>query len=125
MTDISDHLPTVVSTNLSAYHKSTDKNNDHVIRDMSEKNMDVFKQKLRSVDWDDVCCSSDDFNKSYASFIGKFNSLYEECFPKKKLRKSSVKYKPKSPWITFSLIKCINGWQLAKMKKSIPDMSLP
>ena len=21
--------------------------------------------------------------------------------------------------------KCVNGWQLAKMKKSIPDMSLP
>ena len=28
-----------------------------------------------------MCCSSDDVNKSYASFIGKFNILYEECFP--------------------------------------------
>ena len=25
----------------------------------------------------------------------------------------------------FTAIKFINGWQLAKMKKSIPDMSLP
>ena len=31
----------------------------------------------------------------------------KECFPKKKLRKSSVKYKPNSPWITLSMIKCI------------------
>ena len=42
LTDISDHLPTFVSTNLSAYHKSTDKNNDHVIRDMSEKKHGCF-----------------------------------------------------------------------------------
>ena len=118
LTDISDHLPTFVTTNLSAYHESTDKSNDQLIRDMSEKNMSVFKQKLRSVDWDDVCCSSDDVNKSYASFIGKFNSLYDECFPKKKLRKSSMKYTPKSPWITSSLIKCIRRKNLL-YKKSI------
>ena len=31
-------------------------------------------------------------------------------------------------WSTDSICEvklCVNGWQLAKMKKSIPDMSLP
>ena len=33
-----------------------------------------------------------------------------------------TKQKRKQPYITFV---SLNGWQLAKMKKSIPDMSLP
>ena len=79
--------------------------------------MHVFKEKLKCVDWD-VVCSSNDVNKSYMSFVEKFNSLHDECFPKKKLRNSSTKNKPKSPWITPSLVKCIRRKNLL-YKKSI------
>ena len=80
-------------------------------------NKHVFKNRLSCVDWN-VICVSDDIDVSYNSFIKKFNSLYDDCFPKKRLKPSGVKNKPKSPWITSALMKCIRKKNLL-YKKSL------
>ncbi len=107
LTDISDHLPIFVSTNQSVYKNS---NNvvEFEIRDMNSRNIDLFKGKLSEVDWDDVC-SGGDCNESYNMFIDKFSDLYDECIPKKVLKKKiNRSRKPKVPWISCSLLKCIH-----------------
>jgi hypothetical protein len=113
--DVSDHLPIFPSTNLSTYQENVEI--DVEIRDMSKENMRLFKSRLSCVNWNAVCVS-DDIDVSYKSFINKFNLLYDECFPKKKKKRSSVKNKPKSPWITAALMKCIRRKHLL-YKKSL------
>ncbi|XP_072041239.1 uncharacterized protein [Amphiura filiformis] len=106
LTDISDHLPIFVSTNLSVYGKDT---NDVVIeiRDMSVQNIDTLKDNLRKVDWANVC-ENHDANTSYNKFIDKFKEVFDECIPKKVVKKSRTKNRmPRAPWITYSLLKCI------------------
>ena len=44
-----------------------------------------FKFKLHTVSWNNITNSSDT-NKAYDNFIEIFSSLYEEDFPKKKIK---------------------------------------
>ena len=99
MSNISDHLPIFVSTNLNVYGKN-DNVDDVEIRDMSRQNIDVLKNNLSLVDWDNLC-GHHDANVSYNNFIEKFNQLYEECIPKKVIKKRhNTNRSPKAPWIT-------------------------
>ena len=84
LTDISDHLPIFISTNLTVYQKD-DKGTKVNARDISDESIRNFKSKLCQVDWDNVC-NSTDVDLSYSCFIDKFNSLYNECFPIKSLK---------------------------------------
>ena len=105
LTDISDHLPIFISTNLTVYEKDN-KGTKVNARDVNDENIRNFKNKLCQVDWDNVC-NSTDVDVSYSCFIEKFNLLYNECFPIKSLKKRIRINKPKSPWITYSLLKSI------------------
>ena len=106
LSDVSDHLPIFVSTNVSVYHKN-DNPTSVESRDLSKQNIDVFKNKLSLVNWDDLC-DNNDANVSYNMFIDKFNKLYDECIPKKVVKKRHAKNRcPKAPWITCSLLNCI------------------
>ena len=49
--------------------------------------------------------SSCDVDEAYDSFVNKFKTTYESHF---KPRKISKKKTPRKPWITSSLLKCIN-----------------
>lgn len=80
--------------------------NQEEIREFTDKNIHHFKTELSKVNWDDVC-SINDVNDTYSKFLEKFNSLYDKCIPKIDVKARSRKTKPKSPWITFSLIKYI------------------
>ena len=82
LTDISDHLPIFISTNLSAYQNEETYSNVDV-REINDQNICKFNQKLGSVDWDDVCCSND-VDTTYNCFIDKFNVLYNVVFFSKK-----------------------------------------
>ena len=55
---------------------------------LSDSSVEKFKYKLRTVSWDSITNSSDT-NKAYDNFIEIFSSLYNECFPKKKIRLKS------------------------------------
>ena len=119
LTDVSDHLPIFISTNLTVY-QNDDKGTKVNARDVSDENIRNFKNKLCQADWDNVC-NSKDVDVSYSCFIDKFNSLYNECFPIKSLKKRIPTHKPKSPWITYSLLKSIRRKNLL-YRKSIQKL---
>ena len=120
VTDISDHMATAIVSNLSLRANATQKRNVYYKRCHSDDNISKFKQCLSSVRWGEVL-DDIDVNQDYNVFVNKFQQLYDECIPLQKCN-SKRKRDPKLPWITKGLLK---GWQLVKMKKSIPDMSLP
>ena len=67
--------------------------------------------------------------KSFKIPIVTWSALHQEMFVDNEFYDLSAYYElyfilPYSSCKAVFLI-CINGWQLAKMKKSIPDMSLP
>ena len=66
-------------------------------RELSGISMEKFKEKLRTVGWDSIINSSY-VNKVNDNFIEIFSSLYDECFPKKKIKLKPQKYN--NPWIT-------------------------
>ena len=105
ISDISDHLPIFTVIKLSVYR------HDHNIqikkRDYNVKNVQMFKDRLKNENRDEVCIS-DDVNVSYRSFVNRFVSLYDECIPKKLITKCKNSKTPKLPWITNALLKCIN-----------------
>ena len=90
-------------------------------RIFNDKNIGLFKEKLRDVNWDNVC-HSDNVNVSYKFFIDKFVMLYDECIPVKNIKLNDKRKVPKSPWITPSLLRCINRKnQLYKKSMQIPN----
>ena len=67
-------------------------------RNICDQSIKKLKQKLRDVTWDDIK-TFDSANHSYNRFLQIFLSLYNECFPKIK-----IKLKPQKhfrPWITL------------------------
>ena len=64
--------------------------------------MEKFKHKLRTVSWD-IITNSSDTNKAYDNFIEIFSSLFDECFPKKKIELKPQKYN--NPWINKGIKK--------------------
>ena len=71
-------------------------------RDVSDISLEKFKCKLRTVSWDCITNSSDT-NKAYDNFIEIFSSLYDECFPRKKIKLKPQNYN--NPWITKGIKK--------------------
>lgn len=66
LTDISDHLPIFIATNLSTY-RNTDNGINTEVREINDINIQVFKSRLSCVNWD-IVCSSYDANVSYMCF---------------------------------------------------------
>ena len=64
--------------------------------------MEKFRYKLRTVSWD-IITNSSDTNKAYDNFIEIFSSLFDECFPKKKIELKPQKYN--NPWINKGIKK--------------------
>ena len=71
-------------------------------KNYSSNSIETFKQELREVNWNEVK-QSNNANKSYAKFSEICTSLYEECFPKFKIRLNQRKNL--SPWITKGIKK--------------------
>ena len=100
--DISDHFPIFFVADYNIHIKET-KERFIFRRDLSDISVEKFKCKLRTVSWDSITNSSDTI-KTYDNFIEIFSSLYDECFPKNK-----IKLKPQ---------KCNNRWITKGIKKS-------
>ena len=71
-------------------------------RDLSDNFAEEFKYKLRTVSCGSITNFSDT-NKAYDNFFESFSSLYDECFPKKKIKLKLQKYN--NPWITKGIRK--------------------
>ena len=99
--DNSDHFPIFFVADCNIHIKETKER--FIFRgDFSDISVEKFKYKLRSVSWDSIRNSSDT-NKAYDSFIEIFSSLYDECFPKKKIKLKPQKWN--NPWITKEIKK--------------------
>ena len=100
-TDISDHFP--IFFIFKCVVDSTEAREEFIYkRNYSSNSIETFKQKLREVNWNEVK-QSNNANKSYAKFSEICTSLYEECFPKFKIKLNQRKNL--SPWITKGIKK--------------------
>ena len=106
VTDITDHMPTILSSNIDFTMQKQFTKNVTYKRKLCDANINRLKQKLSNVNWHEVL-SNDDVNSDYNKFVDKFNGLYDECVP---LRKCTInrKKEPLSPWITKGILKSIN-----------------
>ena len=82
--DISDHFPIFFVADYNIHIKQT-KERFIFRRDLSDNSVEKFKYELHTVSWDSITNSSDT-NKAYDNFIEIFSSIYDECFPKKKIQ---------------------------------------
>ena len=95
-TDISNHLP--IFFIFKCVVDSTEAREEFIYkRNYSSYSTETCKQKLREVNWDETKKSSN-ANEFYAKFSKIFTSLYEECFPKFKIKLNQSKNL--RPWIT-------------------------
>ena len=81
--DISNNFPIFFVADYNIHIKET-KERFIFRRDLSDISVEKFKCKLRTVSWDSITNSSDT-NKAYDNLVEIFSSLYDECFPKRKL----------------------------------------
>ena len=104
---ISDHLPQFLVARNSFFNASYPKSNNYE-RDWSRFDQENFVLDYFSVEWDNVLISPNtNTEKSYKTFLEKFESLLDTYAPLKKLSKNELKFKDK-PWITHGLQKSIS-----------------
>lgn len=105
LNDISDHFP------ISPYFKDNlptrQKNEKIHKREFTERNLLKFQTALSQINWFNVL-SDQDPNDLHLSFANEYSKHFEECFPIKTF-KSNLYNKPKSPWITASLLVSIRN----------------
>ena len=112
--DISDHFPIFLISmepDLTPLPISVEISK----RYFNENSLQMFKDRLHEITWEEVLAISDP-NKAYEVFLTKFLLMYDEIFPKVK-----VKLKRKtlaSPWITKGIMKS------SKMKQKLYDRFL-
>ena len=112
--DISDHFP--IFFIFKCVVDSAEAREEFIYkRNYSSNSIETFKQKLREVNWNEVK-QSNNANESYAKFSEICTSLYEECFPKFKIKLNQRKNL--SPWITKGIKK------LSKRKQKLYEKFL-
>ena len=104
---ISDHLPEFLVAPNIFFNASYPKSNNYE-RDWSRFDPENFVLDYFSVEWDNVLISPNtNTEKSYKTFLEKFESLLDTYAPLKKLSKNKLKFKDK-PWIIPGLQKSIS-----------------
>ena len=102
LSDISDHLP-IFSMSYEIF-RERDEASYIEYRDKSAKNIFNFRNCLSHFNWYDLEDISDP-QKGYLSFLNKFNELFNNCFPIKRIKKR--KCTTKKPWLSKGLLKSI------------------
>ena len=102
LNDISDHLP--IFSIISRYKQNVEKNKYFTFRDKNPINIEKFKLELGNVDWADLPGYQDP-NQAYGNFLKKYMSIYNLCFPVKRVKvKKQALHKP---WFTKGLSKSV------------------
>ena len=99
-TSTSDHFSIIFATEIKIDAEITE--NNIFKRNISNQSIDKFKLKFRNIDWNNIKILPN-VNDAYSKFLEMFLSLYNECFPKIK-----VKLRPQrqfNPWITKGIRK--------------------
>ena len=107
VTNVSDHFPTALVSNLSLHDKNKNENTFYYKRVYNDDNVSKFKKCLSEVKWEELL---DNINAEddYTKFVNKFLDLYEHCIPLRKCTRKPKK-EPRSPWITKGLLCSINN----------------
>ena len=100
--DISDHLP--IFTLLLDQNKNLNKTSWLSFRDKSGNNVAKFKGRLANVHWDELS-ECKDTDCAYRCFLDKYTTIYNDCFPLKKVKVKNVTLS--KPWITKGLLKSV------------------
>ena len=100
--DISDHLP--IFTLLLDQNKNLNKTSWLSFRDKSGNNVAKFKDRLANVHWDELS-EWKDTDCAYRCFLDKYTTIYNDCFPLKKVKVKNVTLS--KPWITKGLLKSV------------------
>ena len=104
---ISDHLPQFLIAPNVFFNASYPKSNNYE-RDWSRFDQENFVLDYFSIEWDNFLLSSNKkTEKSYKTFLEKFESLLDIYAPLKIISKNKLKFKDKS-WITPGLQKSIS-----------------
>ena len=87
VSDITDHMPTILSTNLDLVTSNVNDNAEKVFykRNYCNANIEKLKQRLSEVKWHESL-DNINVNADYDKFIATFNSLYDECIPLKNVK---------------------------------------
>lgn len=101
--DISDHLPifAILFEKQTTYPNACD---IITFRDKCPKNIEKFKERLANLNWSSIENDNDPSN-AYTTFFTKYNNIYNDCFPLKKV--SSRNSKSFKPWISKGLLRSI------------------
>jgi hypothetical protein len=100
VSDISDHYP-VFCINKGIH--TTDKPRHIVIRTYNNASKVKFTDKMSQYNWNTIMQNSNAEN-SFSSFYRVFKSIYDECFPPKKIK---LGYRTQKTWLTSGLKKSI------------------
>ena len=95
-TDISDHLP-VFSINCT--NKNNNKEMKFKTRVLSEKNIQLFSDKLADCNWNSVLHSSQG-RETFDMFYDKFQRAYNDSFPVKFITSN---YQNPKPWLSTAM----------------------
>ena len=85
ISDITDHFPTILSSNLDVVKQKKCEKEFVYKRHHSDDNIDKFKQRLSDVKWQEVL-NNNDANDDYNKFDETFEFIYDECIPLKKCK---------------------------------------
>ena len=87
VTDISDHFP-IFHINYS--YASNEKDSYMVLRVYNEKNKQLFRETIASINWNDVF-SAENTQNSFDIFHKTLIDVHNKCFPKTRIKKKILK----------------------------------
>ena len=104
LNDISDHLP-IFSLILILDNDSIGVKDKYItFREKNAHNLISFKEELAKIKWTEMPGLNDP-SRAYEIFAKKYISIYDRCFPLKKMKAERLKLR--KPWFTKGLAKSV------------------
>ena len=105
LSDITDHYPIFAQYTLS--HSVNGVRSRPLSRHASPENIARLGASLQYADWSRVY-GTEDVNCSYTNFLDILNKELDICIPLQRVKVNNYKFTPRLPWISKSLLRCIN-----------------
>ena len=97
--DISDHLP--IFSLVSGKAQSCNNPSKYItFRDKSAHNVARFRNELSDINWREIP-GFDNPSEAYGIFLSRFTSIYNKCFPLKKVKANKCNFS--KPWFSKGL----------------------
>ena len=106
--DITDHLPIFSLTRKISSNEHSEEKYLPNRKNLNTKNIASLNKELAKMDWK-IIFSSNDVEFTYDTFLTKFKQSFDNiCKVEVSTTNRKKKHTPRKPWITRSLLKCIN-----------------